>query len=612
MTRSLHGFPTPRGRTTMRYLIFACLLCLSWLARPALAADVAWWNDDWTYRKAITIDTTPKGAALTPATGRVPLLVRLHSGNFQFDGVAKNGADLRFIAADGKTPLNYEVETFDPVMGVGQIWVDTTDLPTSGQQTIWMYYGNGKAPVQSSGAATFDADYTLVYHFDEAAGTPPKDATAYANHAQKGSVRTVDGGIVGRAARFDGSAPIELPASTSLNVTDGGNFTFSAWIKLDALPTTPTAIYARRQEGRALIIGLDGGAPFVEVDGAQPQRTSAGEPLKAGQWTYLVMTGEAGHIHLYVDGRPYGEVAASLPALSSVATLGGDAAGASALASFSGEMDELRLSRVARPATLIAMDATAQGAESRLLQYGEDEKKSGFGFGYFGIIVKSVTADAWVVIGILLVMALISWVVMWNKARYVSSVTNANDRFLDRFRSLGSDLLGMSDERSQASDYADSSLYRLYEIGKKEVWRRRDSHGRLVIASESIEAIRAVMDSTLVRENQKLSRSMVMLTIAISGGPFLGLLGTVVGVMITFAAIAAAGDVNVNAIAPGIAAALLATVAGLFVAIPALFGYNYLLTRNKAVTANMQVFVDEFVTRLAELHRDIDQTTVTA
>jgi len=75
-------------------------------------------------------------------------------------------------------------------------------------------------------------------------------------------------------------------------------------------------------------------------------------------------------------------------------------------------------------------------------------------------------------------------------------------------------------------------------------------------------------------------------------------------VMITFAAIAAAGDVNVNAIAPGISAALLATVAGLGVAIPALFGYNYILTRNKAVQANMQVFVDEFVTRVSEKYSD--------
>jgi biopolymer transport protein ExbB len=95
---------------------------------------------------------------------------------------------------------------------------------------------------------------------------------------------------------------------------------------------------------------------------------------------------------------------------------------------------------------------------------------------------------------------------------------------------------------------------------------------------------------------------MVMLTIAISGGPFLGLLGTVIGVMITFAAIAASGDVNVNAIAPGIAAALVATVAGLVVAIPALFGYNYLASRTKELGSDMQVFVDEFVTKIAENH----------
>jgi biopolymer transport protein ExbB len=70
--------------------------------------------------------------------------------------------------------------------------------------------------------------------------------------------------------------------------------------------------------------------------------------------------------------------------------------------------------------------------------------------------------------------------------------------------------------------------------------------------------------------------------------------------MITFAAIAASGDVNVNAIAPGIAAALAATVAGLAVAIPALFGYNWLNTQIKEIVADMRVFIDEFVTRAAE------------
>lgn len=602
----------------MRYFILLCTLCLLLLPRPSMAGEASWWNDDWSYRKPITLDTTPKGGNIAQPVGRMPLLIRLHPGNFQFDGVAKNGADVRFVGPDGKTPLNYQIENFDPVMGVAQIWLDVTDLPANGQQTIWMYYGNAKAPAMSSGAATFDADYTLVYHFDEQSGQPPKDATAYGNNATSGALRTVDGGIAGNAGRFDGSTVLTLPASASLDIKEGGSFSFSAWIKLDALPTTATLLYGHRQDGKALLIGIDGGAPFVEVDGGSvPQRTSAGAPLKAGQWTHLAVTAGNGQIVLYVNGQPYGNLAAALPALSGSATVGGDAASAGAtpvpFAAFVGQMDELRLSRVARPAAMIAANALTQGAESKLAAYGEDEKKSGFGFGYFGIIVKSVTVDAWVVIGLLAIMAIISWLVMWQRGSYVSQVTNANERFLHRYRELGSNLLGLSGKHASPAikqELARSSLYRLYETGAKEVWRRRDEDGRLVIASESIEAIRAVMDSTLVRENQALSRSMVMLTIAISGGPFLGLLGTVVGVMITFAAIAAAGDVNINAIAPGISAALLATVAGLAVAIPALFGYNYLLTRNKAVTANMQVFVDEFVTRLAELHRAMDLSTV--
>jgi biopolymer transport protein ExbB len=148
-----------------------------------------------------------------------------------------------------------------------------------------------------------------------------------------------------------------------------------------------------------------------------------------------------------------------------------------------------------------------------------------------------------------------------------------------------------------------SSLYRIYHIGAEEIRLRFADGGERALSAESIEAIRAGLDAGLVRENQRLNRLMVLLTIAISGGPFLGLLGTVIGVMITFASIAAAGDVNVNAIAPGIAAALVATVAGLFVAIPALFGYNYLISRIRDSSSDMQVFVDQLVTKMAEFYR---------
>jgi biopolymer transport protein ExbB len=161
-------------------------------------------------------------------------------------------------------------------------------------------------------------------------------------------------------------------------------------------------------------------------------------------------------------------------------------------------------------------------------------------------------------------------------------------------------LLSLTSSSNQ-SDFAGSNIYRIYHVGVEEMNRRLGKNSNTISAA-AMTAVKASMDAVLMRELQKLNSQMVLLTIAISGGPFLGLLGTVVGVMITFAAIAASGEVNVNAIAPGIAAALVATVAGLAVAIPALFAYNYIGSQIKVVTTDMHVFVDEFIAKLAEQH----------
>jgi biopolymer transport protein ExbB len=147
-------------------------------------------------------------------------------------------------------------------------------------------------------------------------------------------------------------------------------------------------------------------------------------------------------------------------------------------------------------------------------------------------------------------------------------------------------------------------VYRIYHIGSEEIGHRIRSGRNL--SSRSIQAIRASLDGGYVRENHALNQGMVFLTISIAGGPFMGLLGTCIGVMITFAAIAATGEVNISAIAPGLAAALVATVAGLLVAIPALLGYNYLVSRMKVVSSDMQIFIDEFVTKMAEFYSDVE------
>ena len=283
-------------------------------------------------------------------------------------------------------------------------------------------------------------------------------------------------------------------------------------------------------------------------------------------------------------------------------------------------MDELEISKAARPVGFIKFAAMTQGTDkaAKLVVFLNDEvRTSWFSGGYIGVILGSLTADGWAVILVLVVMSAISWVVMVNKARYVNATVKGNVQFNKDWKNVAADLsflderdprkvitLGGRIDNRERQLVKFASVYRLYKIGAEEIRHRLSMEGadQHVLSARSIQAIRASLDGGLVREMQALNKTMVLLTIAISGGPFLGLLGTVVGVMITFAAIAQQGDVNVNAIAPGIAAALAATVAGLVVAIPALFGYNYLLSRVKDATSDMQVFIDEFVTKIAEYY----------
>ena len=126
------------------------------------------------------------------------------------------------------------------------------------------------------------------------------------------------------------------------------------------------------------------------------------------------------------------------------------------------------------------------------------------------------------------------------------------------------------------------------------------------MSGRSITAIKASLDAGLTREVHRLNSGLVSLTIGIAGGPYVGLMGTVVGVMITFAVIAKTGQVEVNSIAPGIASALLATVFGLLVAIPALFLYSFLNSRIKDAVSDMQIFIDEFITKMAEFYPETD------
>ncbi len=570
----------------------------------------AWWNSEWTIRKKIEIDTSTSGAPVADPIGTIAVLIRLHDGNFHFTDAKEDGSDIRFVAADEKTLLTYHIEKYDALLNEAFVWVKIPDLKPGAKTTFWMYYGNGgsKATRVDDPKGTYDVNTTLVYHFAEN-NAPARDSTTYGNNAQTAAV-SVSGALIGPGVRFDGTNPVTIANSESLAWTEGGALTWSAWIK--PAVNQPNVVIFRREN---FVIGADNGIPFVEVNGT---KTQGAPPMEPNSWHHIAVTAAGSTIKLYVDGQSTATLSAALPASTAALSVSGDANGGTG---FSGEMDELEISKVARPAGFIKVAAMNQGADkgAKLMTFANDEvKTSWFSGGYIGIILSSLTVDGWLVICVLVVMAAISWVVMVNKARYLTATTKGNAQFFRDWKHVAADLsfldnkdarrvltLGGRIDNRERQIVKFASVYRIYKIGAEEIRHRLDMEGGReshVLSSRSIQAIRASLDGGLVRETQKLSNLMVLLTIAISGGPFLGLLGTVVGVMITFAAIAQQGDVNVNAIAPGIAAALAATVAGLIVAIPALFGYNYLLSKVKEATSDMQVFIDEFVTKIAEYY----------
>jgi biopolymer transport protein ExbB len=579
------------------------LLGLTW------AADaLAWWNGDWSYRKQIDFDLTSAGADIPGAPTDVPVLIRLSLGNFQYFGDAKpDGSDFRFVAADDKTPLAFHIERFDPQAQIALVWVRVPHL-TGGAKTdkILLYYGNKNATSAADPAGTYDTSQALVYHFSAAKGAP-QDATAYKSEPSAFDAEPNPASLIGGGVRFAGAQTIAIPASGAVHLSPGKGLTLSAWVRFAAAQPAQAYIAELADQGKELVLGVAGTQAFARYAvGATPVTLTQPNQLTTAEWHHLAVRVGDGRVTLFIDGADAAHANVELQEIGGTLTIGGSAANANY---YSGELDELQVSSTVRSADWIKAAARSQGVVAPLVVYGGDTQREGGHESYFATTLRNVTTDGWVVIGILTFMFLASIVIMATKALYLNRVAQGNSRFLERFYKESADPAALERRmaKSGTDEFGLSTLAQLYHEGMQETLKRFEAQSVgaqrvATLSAQSIEAIRATMDAGLTRRLQRLNKSMVWLTVSIAGGPFLGLLGTVVGVMITFAAIAASGDVNINAIAPGIAAALVATVAGLGVAIPCLFGYNYLNTRVREIAADMRVFVDEFVTRIAETY----------
>jgi biopolymer transport protein ExbB len=569
---------------------------------------LAWWNGDWSFRKEIEFDLTPAGADIPGAPTDVPVLIRLSLGNFQyFNDTKPDGSDLRFIAADDKTPLAFHIEKFDPQAQIALVWVRVPRL-TGGAKTdkILLYYGNKNAPSAADPAGTYDVNQALVYHFSAPKGSP-LDVTAYKTEPTVFTAELTNASLIGGGVKLVGGQTISIPATGAAHLLPAKGFTLSSWVRFDAAQSGEAYVAELADQGRALLLGVSGTQAFARyAAGGSPVTLTQPTQLTTGEWHHLAVRIGDGRLTLFIDGIDAAHANVELQEIAGTLTIGGSAASGHY---YTGELDELEVSSTVRSADWLKAAARSQGMVAPLVVYGGDSQKEGGHESYFATTLRNVTTDGWVVIAILAFMFFASIMIMATKAVYLNRVARGNNTFRESFYEESADPAALERrmEKFGSAQFGISTLAQLYHEGIQETLKRFEAQSvgaqRVrTLSAQSIEAIRATIDAALVRRLQRLNRSMVWLTVSIAGGPFLGLLGTVVGVMITFAAIAASGDVNINAIAPGIAAALVATVAGLGVAIPCLFGYNYLNTRIKEIAADMRVFVDEFVTRIAETY----------
>ena len=607
-----------RQRTkVMRIFLLAITLLLS-------SVSHAWWNDKWPDRVPIAIDTSKAGANLAENLADATILVRLHAGNFQDFFLLKDDlGDLRFIADDDKTPLKFHVDSFDIVNQFIYVWVKLPQLaPGINTGRIWMYYGNANAAAAQDSAGSYDINTSAVYHFKNGQAVP-LDASTNKVNANAATATINPTSQIGAGLKFTSGQALTIADAPALNTAAKLGTTVSFWVKPDA-DQADAWLFDQNSAKGEFTIGLDQNNIYarLRLPNGSAVETDKVPVMRAGVWQQVAVVLAPTKLSLFVDGKQVSSADIQLQDFGGAIVLGNDADGRHP---FAGEMDEVRIDHTARDSAWIALAAENQGVDNKLLRVQQAEQlgSGGGGSGFWKVIIGSQDNAGWVIIGSLAVMAAISWMVMIGKAFYIRAVNKDNVHFLEQYRALGGGDPALLDHEDSGEDkqlesspvaqalfgkhdhFQSSPIYRVYHRGIQEAHARLGSSVGARAAGltpGAIAAIRATLDTQTVVEQQRLNSKMVLLTIGIAGGPFIGLLGTVIGVMITFAAIAATGDVNISAIAPGVAAALAATVMGLMVAIPSLFGYNYLMSQIKSSIADMRVFADEFITRLAEYY----------
>jgi biopolymer transport protein TolQ len=224
---------------------------------------------------------------------------------------------------------------------------------------------------------------------------------------------------------------------------------------------------------------------------------------------------------------------------------------------------------------------------------------------------EQATPEGKAIIFTLAILSVLAWSVMAAKALQMRRAKKLNAYFDAEFRPQPA-VMSIYDRRIQVEG---CPLFTIYKDGCSELDLRlrasADAERKSSISLKAMEHVKRTLERGVAQEALKLESGLILLAVAVTGAPFLGLLGTVWGVMSAFSYVAMAGKADLATMAPGVAAALSTTVAGLLVAIPSMFGYNWLVHTLRVLTVQMDNFAQELASKMeTEFLRDEDDEAV--
>jgi len=219
---------------------------------------------------------------------------------------------------------------------------------------------------------------------------------------------------------------------------------------------------------------------------------------------------------------------------------------------------------------------------------------------------EQATVEAQIIIIVLVIFSIFAWSIMATKAVEMRRARRLNQYFDTEFRTQQAVFAIHDHAKNRRVQVEGCPLFSVYQAGCQELETRLNTGEApardLRVSLKAMEHVKRTLERAVAQEALRLESGLILLAIAVSGAPFLGLLGTVWGVMSAFSGIAQAaasgGRADLAAMAPGVSGALVTTVAGLLVAIPSMFGYNWLVHNLRVLTVELDNFAQELVSKM--------------